>query len=132
MQKYNDSRLCVVHTLRCYLERTMAIRGSETLLLISYCKRHKSVSSNTVSLWINSVMTAAGVDTTRYKSHGTRAASTSAAARARGPVDNLLSCAGCSNCKTFARFSNKQLSADTEKAFATSILAAATILAVAT
>ena len=40
LPKYNDSRLCVVHTLRCYLERTMVIRGSETQLLISFCKPH--------------------------------------------------------------------------------------------
>ena len=123
---YNDSRLCVVHTLRCYLERTMAVRDSETQLLISFYKPHKRVSIDTVSRWIKSVMAAADVDTTRYKSHCTRAASTSAAARAGVPVDNILSCAGWSNCETFARFYKKQLSADTEHAFATSILAAAT------
>ena len=95
LPKYSDSRLCVVHTLCCYLERTMAVRGSETQLLISFCKPHKSVSSDTVSRWMKSVMTAAGVDTTRYKSHSTRAASTSAAARAGALVDNILSCAGC-------------------------------------
>ena len=104
---YKDSRLCMVHTLRCYLERTMAIRDSETRLQISFCKPHKSVSTDTVSRWIKSVMTAAGVDTTRYKSHSTRAASTLAAARAGVPVDNILSCAGWSNCETFARFYKK-------------------------
>ena len=126
LPKYNDSRLCVVHTLCCYLERTMTLRDSETRLLISFCKPHQGVSSDTVSRWIKSVMTAAGVDTTRYKSHSTRAASTSAAARAGVPVDNILSCAGWSNCETFARFYKKQLSTDTEHAFATSILATVT------
>ena len=104
----------------------MAIRDSETRLLISFCKPHKSVSTDTVSRWIKSVITAAGVDTTRYKSHSTRAASTSSAARAGVPVDNILSCAGWSNCETFARFYKNQLSADTEHTFAMSILAAAT------
>ena len=47
----------MVHTLRCYLERTMAIRDSETQLLISFCKPHKSVSTDTASCWIKSVMT---------------------------------------------------------------------------
>ena len=80
---------------------------SETQLLISFCKPHKSVSTDTVSCWIKSVMTAAGVDTTCYKSHSTRAAFTSAAARAGVPVDNILSCAGWSNCETFAQFYKK-------------------------
>ena len=126
LPKYNDSKLCVVYTLRCYLEKTVTLRNSETQLLISFCKPHKGVSSDTVSRWIKSVMTAAGVDTTRYKSHSTRAASTSAAARAGVPVDNILSCAGWSNCGTFARFYNKKLSTDTEHAFASSILATVT------
>jgi integrase len=126
LPKYNDSSLCVVDTLRCYLERTLEKRVSETQLFISFCKPHKRVASDTVSRWIKSVMKAAGIDTTRYKPHSTRSASTSAAARVGVTIDNILSCAGWSNCETFARFYNKPLSEYPEHAFARSILAAAT------
>ena len=126
LPKYNDSKLCVVHTLRFYLEKTVTLRNSETQLLINFCKPHKGISSDTVSRWIKSVTTAAGVDTTRYKSHSTRPASTSAAAGAGVPVDNISTCAGWSNCGTFARFYDKKLSTDTKHAFASCTLAIVT------
>jgi hypothetical protein len=88
-------------------EQTLEKRASETQLFTSFWKPHKRVASDTVSRWIKSVMKAAGIDTTHYKSHSTRSASTSTAARVGVMIDNILSCAGWSNCETFARFYNK-------------------------
>ena len=59
-----------------YLDKTMSLRNDEKQLLISYIKPHKAVSRDTISQWIKRFMTAAGIDTSVYKSHTTRAAST--------------------------------------------------------
>ena len=54
----------------------MSLRNDEKQLLISCIKPHKAVSRDTISQWIKRFMTAAGIDTSVYKSHTTRAAST--------------------------------------------------------
>lgn len=103
----SDLRLCVVHTLVTYLDRTRSLRGSGTQLLISYIKPHRAVSVDTVSRWITSVLSAAGIDTKCYSAGSSRSASTSAAKRLCTPMDTILSAAGWSNCSTFAKFYDK-------------------------
>ena len=111
-----DSRLCVVDTLSTYLEKTKSLRGLETQLFISYQKPYRSVSSDTIRRWIKVVMEKAGIDTTIFKSHSTRAASSSAASAAGVPLDEILSQGGWSNCSTFKRFYHKPVAKNPEYA----------------
>ena len=68
-------------TLTEYMSRTegLIIRKSasseETRLFISFIKPHKAVSTATVARWIKSVLSAAGTDTSVFKSHSVRGAS---------------------------------------------------------
>ena len=71
--------LCVCTCLKEYLKRTKPLRGTETKLFVSFTKPHKRVSRETLSRWICTVMTSAGVDTTIFKPHSTHAAATSKA-----------------------------------------------------
>lgn len=104
-----DQSLCVVSTLNEYLERTQKLRDSEKQLFISFQKPFKKVSKDTLSRWTKQVMKDAGIDTTRFKPHSTRAASTSAASNLSASLDDILKTAGWSSHSTFAKFYNKPI-----------------------
>lgn len=89
-----DRRLCVVTVINEYLQRTKALRGDQICLFISYTKPHKGISRDTLSRWIKSLLTRAGVDMTLFTPHSTRAASTSAASKAAVPLNTILGTAG--------------------------------------
>ena len=63
----------------------------------------------------------AGIDTTRYKAHSTRAASTSAAKRNATPIAKIMGAAGWKSIDTFAKFYDKPL-ASQDKDFAELVL----------
>ena len=119
-----DRRLGVVHYLRAYIKRTEIIRNDERRLFISYTKPHRMVSSQTISRWIKTLLSAAGIDTSIYKPHSTRSATTSAASRANVPITHILNQAGWSNERTFQQFYHKPLKNDRENTFSQAILQA--------
>ena len=64
LRPYPDNpSLCVHGTcLKEYLKRKKPLRGTETKLFVSFTKPYKRVSRETLSRWIRTVMTSAGVD----------------------------------------------------------------------
>ena len=74
-----DSMLCVATVLDQHIDRTSSLQGEEQQLFGSYVQPHQGVSKDTISRWIKTVMQQAGLDTTVFKPHSTRAASTSKA-----------------------------------------------------
>ncbi len=102
-----DRRLCVQTVLAAYLERTNDIRDSETRLFVSHTKPHHKVTRDTLARWIKTVMCQSGIDTSVFGAHSTRSASTSVAARAGFPTDDILKAAGWSAELTFAKYYNK-------------------------
>ena len=104
-----DPKLCVVLRLKAYLKITASLRHNETALFITCQKPHKAAKKDTISRWIKTVLTLAGIDTKVYGAHSTRSASTSAAARQGLPTITILQSAGwCSN-NTFEKFYNMEL-----------------------
>ena len=120
-----DPSLCVVRCLDAYISKTTALRSHKGSLFISYQQPHAPVSRTTISRWIRAVMTAAGVDTSLYKPHSTRAASTSAAAHAATPLDTILKTAGWASASTFAKFYRKEI-APPSSTFSDNVLSLAT------
>ena len=114
-----DSSLCVSTCLKEYLKRTKPLRGAESKLFISFIKPYKQVSRETVSRWIRLVMELAGVDTTVFKQHSTRAAATSKAKAANVPIHDILLTAGWSSTRCFDWFYNKPVGTST---FASAVL----------
>ena len=104
-------RLCVVHTLKCYLRRTELVRGHGQLLL-SYLRPHGPISRDSLARWTITVLELAGVDTKRYKGHSTRGASASAAKRLGVPLHLILKQANWKSADLFARFYDKKLDTD--------------------
>ena len=91
-------------------------------LLIGYQKPHKPVLTNTISRWIKTVLTNAGIDTSVYKAHIARAAVASAANKKQVPIDTILSAAGWSNINTFAQLLYSKPIQDTVKNFGQELL----------
>ena len=86
-----------------------SLRGDTDQLLIGYQKPHKPVSTNSISRWIKTDLTNAGIDTGVYKAHSTRAAVVSAANKKQVPIDTILSATGWRNLNTFAQFYSKPI-----------------------
>ena len=56
--------------LREYLTRTESVRNSEhTSLFLSYSKPHHPVCKSTISRWVKTVVTKAGIDTVNSTLH---------------------------------------------------------------
>lgn len=103
LRRYSiDNRLCVVSTLNEYIHRTSSLRGKVSDLFISYLKPYGSVTSSTISRWIRSVMSLAGIDVEKFKSHSVRSASASKAKLCHIPLSEIMKVAGWSNERTFA------------------------------
>lgn len=103
--------LCVVSTLKKYLEDTKAIRPhNQDELFITIKKPHKVASKQSLSRWLKNTLRLAGVDTTQFKAHSVRHASTSAAHRNGISIDTIREAAGWSKSSSvFARFYNRPI-----------------------
>ena len=104
--------ICPLLTLKEYLRQTKDLRGDESQLFISYHKPHKGVSRDTISRWVKHVLEAAGIKTSIYTPHSTRAASTSKAHMKSVPLDVIMKAAGWHSATTFNKFYNKPIPTD--------------------
>ena len=108
--------LCPVKTLDVYVEKTAQLRVRGSQLVISFKKPHNPVTSASISRWVKETLADAGVDTSMFKGHSIRAASTSAA-RAKGvSISDIFATAGWSRSSTFERFYHKQIANDFSQA----------------
>jgi len=87
-------KICVMDALLSYIERTEAPREDETELFLTHQRPYHAACSSTISRWIESTLTLAGIDTKKFGAHSTRAASSSAAMKAGVPVSDILSAGG--------------------------------------
>lgn len=109
---FSDNRtICVIDLLKEHIERTKNLREAVNTkkLLISFRKPFKAISKDTLSRWIKTVLRLAGIDTSIFTAHSTRAASTSATSKAGLPIADILGAAGWSQATIFTTFYKKQL-----------------------
>ena len=88
---------------------------------ISYVKPHGSVSRDTISRWIKTVMCRAGINIKDFGSHSVRSAVTSKASTSAVPITVILAKAGWSRESTFRKFYDKPVLNNNDK-FQESIL----------
>ena len=87
----SDRTLCVVHVLDEYLNRSQKWRtGWKHQLLISQLRPHNEVAKSTISGWVKTVLKDSGIDTTIFKAHSCRTASTSKAKIMRLSLEGIL------------------------------------------
>ena len=100
-------RSCVLLSLQEYLKRTTPFRKDSKQLLLSHVKPHGPVRKDTISRWCKSVLSSAGIDTSKFKGHSTRAASSSHLAVNNINIKDIMLSAGWSNERTFQQFYHK-------------------------
>lgn len=109
-----EPKLCVLSCLKEYINRTSVNRKTDSLL-ISYLKPYDRVSSQTVSRWLCTSLSMAGIDSSIYKGHSFRHSSTSKASLNGVSINSIVSRVGWSpKCATFAKFYNRPLDTRTE------------------
>ena len=87
-------------------------RPLKELFLVSFpkiggCVPHRHVSLSTIAQWVKSVLTLSGINTESFSAHSTRAAASSAAARARVALKDVMNAADWTNESTFKKFYHK-------------------------
>jgi len=119
--KYHHSeKLCPVSTLHCYVERTKQLRKTDQLI-VSIIAPHCGVTSQRISKWLCELLQLAGIDSSMFKGHSYRHASTSCASSKGVSVDTIYKSAGWSEkSKVFAKFYNKPVQCTSE--FANAVL----------
>lgn len=123
---YFDERpsICPARALECYLNSSSTKRSSNCdFLLISLKKPFRKVGSQSLSRWIKATLLASRIDTSIFRSHSTRHATTSAANRLGVNLDLIKKTAVWSaNSLTFVKFYNREVVADSSELFARTIL----------
>lgn len=98
---HEDPRLCAVTCLEEYVKKTEKRRGDDQLL-ISYKAPNKTMGSQTLSRWLYTVLTKAGVSMA-FTGHSTRSASTSEVANSGIPMELILKTADWSSANVFKK-----------------------------
>lgn len=99
-----NRKLCPVTSLKLYIARTSTLRGDSSQLFISFIQPHKPVTSSTVARWLKEVIGTSGIDTSIFKAHSVRGASTSRAAESGISTAEILSAADWSTESSFRKF----------------------------
>jgi len=101
----NDNRLCVMRCLQQYEATTLQHRENSPeisqLLFLSYIKPHKPVTSQRIANWLKDILGKAGIDTSVFKAHSVRGASSTAASMKGVPIEDILCTADWSTDSTF-------------------------------
>ena len=116
----NNELLCPVHTLRVYEDVISLFRSDQKPgLFLATIKPHNPVTSSTIARWLRTVMERAGVDTSVFKAHSVRGASTSAAANVGATIQDILNAADWRTESVFKRFYHRSTGLST---FGTAVL----------
>ena len=116
----DNELLCPVHTLRVYEDVTSLFRSDQKPgLFLATIKPHNPVTSSTIARWLRTVMERAGVDTSVFKAHSVRGASTSAAANVGVTTQDILNAADWRTESVFKRFYHRSTGLST---FGTAVL----------
>ena len=95
-------------TLREYEQRTEKFRKSQVAannrLFLFLVGKHSPVCSSTIARWLKSCLHQAGVDTSIFKAHSTRAASSTKAAMTGMTVEEVVQAADWSGKGVFQKF----------------------------
>ena len=116
-----NPKLCPVVSLGFYLKKTESLRDNASQSFISFIQPHLPVSSSTIARWLKETMAEAGVDTSIFKAHSIRGASTSAASNGGVTTEEILTVADWSTESSFQGFYYKPIR---NTAFVESVLSA--------
>jgi hypothetical protein len=110
--RHEDKRLCVFTHIVAYLGHPLT-KGAEPKVFGTVKVPVKEASPATVSRLVKQTLAEAGIDAC-YGAYSARHASTSGAARAKIPLNQIMASAGWKRESTFTRFYNRPLRVDIE------------------
>ena len=112
--KTENPQLDVCSYVLCYLNRTLMIRAAAvqagqkkpTQLFLSW-KTKKPVTKQTLTRWLRTILTLAGIDASVYAPHSFRGAGLSAAYAKGSSLQQIMEAGSWRNARTFETFYNK-------------------------
>ena len=107
-----EGKLDVTDCVRTYLGKTAVIRQPGVAgdqLLISFIPPHGPLAPSSVARWLKWGLRDAGIDTSKYQAHSTRAAATSKAALEGLNMSQILQQANWSRAATFKKYYHKSV-----------------------
>jgi integrase len=124
IQQFPDPLLDVVTAVRMFIQRTAAWRTTRSRhkLFLTTTGQHTPVATSTISRWLVKLMSDAGIDTSQYKGHSTRAAAVSKAAAGGMSVQDILTRANWSNAGTFKKYYYRESKSSDDVGFETRVL----------
>ena len=103
-----DPRVCICKVLSDYLKARNARTNKNChQLFVKLQRPHNAVGKSTLARWVKDVLKDAGLNMSIFSPHSIRAASTTAAARKKVPLETILKTAGWSNDNVFRKFYKK-------------------------
>ena len=116
---FPEERICPMHTLLHYLDRTLGLRKCDQLI-VSF-RTFKAITSSTLARWLKAVLQLSGIDVQCFKAHSYRSASASAAYRGGCSLQEILRTADWSSAKNFRKFYLRDVNSN--KTFVKAVLA---------
>ncbi|KAG1169999.1 hypothetical protein G6F36_011988 [Rhizopus arrhizus] len=117
-----DTRICPVSTLYLFISKSNDLRvnlPTDHTLFLAHIEKPEQVASirpSTMSSWVKSIMERSGIDTTIYKAHSIRSASSTKAVEKGHSIQAVKKHAGWSlNSNTFERFYYKPTNQDSSR-----------------
>ena len=93
-----EEKLCIVKHLNEYISRTFTFRKEGMKqLLFGFIEPHSPVSTDTISRWAKSQLFSAGNDTSNFKAHSVRSASSSHLSKLNVNIKDIITSIGWSN-----------------------------------
>lgn len=111
LEELPDEKSCPVRALRAYVDRTAVRRNGVNInsLFISLRSPFAAVKPSSISRWIKTFLTAAGVDTSVFGAHSTRGAGASKATANGVSIDSVLRAGHWARESTFRRFYHREV-----------------------
>ena len=106
----HEPQICPVTLIKQYLQvRNTLVPETEYMFFITHGTPHHGASKDTIARWIKEVMTTSGIDTSHFKPHSCRSASTSSASNAGISIANILKAGQWSKESTFYKFYKRNI-----------------------
>ena len=102
LNRFDEKRLCVIESLKLYIEKTEKLRRDNNNLILCYSKPYGAVSEDPLARWMKELLNESGI--LGFNAHSFRSASSSYMFKRGVPLDSILQMAGWSNARTFYKF----------------------------
>lgn len=107
---HQDKLLCPVQAIADYYVRRSELNSTSSKLFLTTTPPHNGASKDTIGNWVKRLLADSGVDTTIYKTHSCRAASTSKAYSFGLPLQTILAAGDWKSAETFHKHYLKEIS----------------------